>query len=80
MIAEGQFVYESTSEPISYSNWADGEPNDNGGTEDCVFIYANTNGKWNDGDFYSEFFSVCEKEPICNDGYDHDHDQTMQYL
>ena len=32
----------------NYQNWASGEPNDNGGIEDCAEIFEGGNGKWND--------------------------------
>ena len=43
--AEGTFVWYDQS-PITYTNWAGGEPNNTGGNEDCVQIYPD--GFWND--------------------------------
>jgi len=42
---EGTFKW-VTGEPLSYSNWASGEPNDYNGNEDWVEMYDN--GTWND--------------------------------
>lgn len=42
---EGTFVWYDQA-PVNYSNWALGEPNNNGSGEDCVQIYPD--GKWND--------------------------------
>lgn len=42
---EGTFAWYDQS-PITYTNWASGEPNNSGGDEDCVQIYPN--GGWND--------------------------------
>lgn len=42
---EGSFVWYDGA-PISYTNWAPGEPNDAGGVEDCTQIYPD--GSWND--------------------------------
>ena len=44
-ITEGSFVWYDGA-PLSYSNWAPGEPNDAGGVEDCTQIYPD--GSWND--------------------------------
>ncbi|MBI3519122.1 MAG: gliding motility-associated C-terminal domain-containing protein [Bacteroidetes bacterium] len=44
-ITEGSFVWYDGS-PISYTNWAAGEPNNAGGNENCTQIY--TDGSWND--------------------------------
>lgn len=46
---EGTFVWYDQA-PITYTNWAPGEPNNSGGNEDCVQIYpAGANpGTWND--------------------------------
>ena len=42
---EGTFVWYDQS-PVTYTNWASGEPNNNGSGEDCVQIYPD--GRWND--------------------------------
>lgn len=42
---EGTFTWYDGA-PLSYSNWAPGEPNDAGGVEDCTQIYPD--GSWND--------------------------------
>ena len=54
---EGTFVYPS-GEPLVYSNWASGEPNNAGGAENCVEMY--TNGKWNDKSCGEQRLVVCE--------------------
>nr|XP_020040311.1 pulmonary surfactant-associated protein D [Castor canadensis] len=54
---EGKFTY-PTGEPLVYSNWVPGEPNNNGGAENCVEIL--TNGKWNDKVCSEQRLVVCE--------------------
>ena len=46
---------------LSYSNWAQGEPNDwNDRGEDCVSMYIQ-NGKWNDDICSNNYHGVCMK-------------------
>lgn len=54
---EGTFVYPS-GEPLVYSNWVSGEPNNAGGVENCVEMF--TNGKWNDKNCGEQRLVVCE--------------------
>lgn len=54
---EGKFIY-PTGEALVYSNWAPGEPNNNGGAENCVEIFAN--GKWNDKHCGEQELVICE--------------------
>ncbi|XP_066205179.1 pulmonary surfactant-associated protein D [Saccopteryx leptura] len=54
---EGKFTYPS-GEPLVYSNWAPGEPNNDRGDEDCVEIF--TNGKWNDKSCAESRLVICE--------------------
>nr|XP_056706508.1 pulmonary surfactant-associated protein D-like [Euleptes europaea] len=57
MQAEGTFAYLCGDE-IGYMNWADEEPNNAGGKEDCVEIYLD--GKWNDRSCTEKRLIVCE--------------------
>ena len=43
---EGTFLWTNGYAP-SWWNWAEGEPNDSGGTEDCAGLFGDT-GLWND--------------------------------
>jgi hypothetical protein len=44
--SEGSFVWTS-GEPVVFTNWSGGEPNDFGGAEDAVEMFG-SNGLWND--------------------------------
>ncbi len=56
--SEGTFVW-SSGEPVTYTNWFTGEPNDFNGIEDYVHIYnfPSTNYRWNDLHTASEWNS-----------------------
>ncbi|GAB4094174.1 HYR domain-containing protein [Flaviaesturariibacter terrae] len=49
---EGTFKW-VTSEPVTYTNWNSGEPNNAGGNEDWAVINWGPNGTWNDW-YYTE--------------------------
>ncbi|XP_043332181.1 pulmonary surfactant-associated protein D isoform X2 [Cervus elaphus] len=54
---EGTFIY-PTGEALVYSNWAPQEPNNDGGSENCVEIFPN--GKWNDKLCGEQRLVICE--------------------
>jgi gliding motility-associated-like protein len=66
---EGNFYWYDQS-PITYTNWAPGEPNNSGGNENYVQIYPN--GQWNDLAFNGSAVSVIEVNlcPVVNAGTD----------
>lgn len=59
--SEGTFGW-VTSEPVSYSNWNSGEPNNYLGNEDWAVINWGPNGTWNDWFYYSTALYVIEFE------------------
>lgn len=60
---EGQFVWMDKN-PLDYSNWAPGEPNNQEPSEDCVVM--GSSGKWNDVDCLSRLDSwVCDRLATC---------------
>ncbi|KAF7247294.1 Pulmonary surfactant-associated protein D [Varanus komodoensis] len=60
--AEGTFAYLS-GDPIGYTNWANGEPNNAGSKENCIEMYLD--GKWNDRSSEPEQCECVEKANIC---------------
>jgi gliding motility-associated-like protein len=67
--SEGNFYWYDQS-PVTYTNWAPGEPNNSGGNENYVQIYPN--GQWNDLAFNGSAVSVIEVNlcPVINAGTD----------
>ncbi|XP_004614832.2 low affinity immunoglobulin epsilon Fc receptor [Sorex araneus] len=60
---EGQFVWMDEN-PLDYSNWGPGEPNNQEPSEDCVVM--GHSGMWNDVDCTSRLDSwVCERLATC---------------
>ncbi len=51
--SEGTFTWRDDS-PLDYTNWADGQPDDNGGYEDCAALDAGNGGTW--ADYYSGYY------------------------
>ena len=51
----------TTRDGFTYTNWADGEPNNwNDRGEDCVSMYVQ-NGKWNDDICDQQYNFICYK-------------------
>ena len=44
---EGEFVWTS-GEPVTYTNWASGQPDNYNGEEDFVMLYTDDGGRWAD--------------------------------
>lgn len=70
-VVEGTFAWQ-TGEPFGFAAYAPGEPDDGGGTEDCLHLASSPDaGTWNDAncDGSSTTGRICELEPIaCGDG------------
>ena len=59
---EGIYSWENDNSLVNYTHWATEEPNDFGGVEDCVAVYAGAlAGFWNDDYCDSEHYYICEK-------------------
>ncbi|CAH1997605.1 unnamed protein product [Acanthoscelides obtectus] len=55
--------WDSTGRPIHYTNWEKGEPNNSGGTENCLQLRFNTISKtlqWNDCACDASSYFICE--------------------
>ena len=59
--SEGNFVSSHTGANLSYTNWHINEPN-NWDNEDCVNMYAESNGTWNDIACNTSLPAACEVE------------------
>ncbi len=58
--AETVFLW-ITGEPLAYTNWRIGEPNDSNG-EDCMIIEGDNAGLWDDRDCLNTYGYLCERE------------------
>eukprot|EP00964_Phaeocystis_antarctica_P073571 scaffold45150_cov70-Phaeocystis_antarctica.AAC.1 len=59
--SEGAWVWSPSNTPLSYTNWATGEPNNSGG-EDCVAVVGiYYGGKWNDDRCSKKKKYVCQQ-------------------
>jgi len=49
---KGTWVWSPSGTPLSYTNWASGQPDNSGGTQDCLAfnyqLYVTNSGKWDD--------------------------------
>jgi cysteine-rich repeat protein len=60
---EGTFTWVS-GEPVSYTNWVAGEPDDAGGVQDCGQIRGPiADYQWSDGQCDTLLRSICERPP-----------------
>jgi Ca2+-binding RTX toxin-like protein len=56
---EGKFEWVS-GEPVTYTNWAAGEPNNNDGNEDYALMWNARGGLWNDGEESTNIRGIVE--------------------
>jgi hypothetical protein len=79
---EGVFTWTS-GEPVNYTNWNAGEPNNSGGNENAVEMFG-SNGEWNDNTDSPPFlvFGIVEitQESPCPGDLDHDDIVGLQDL
>ncbi|CAG2209280.1 unnamed protein product [Mytilus edulis] len=60
--SEGQWEWASTGEPLDYSNWFPGEPNNSNGQEDCLLTGGVYKTFWNDSPCSNQIKYICEKK------------------
>jgi len=49
---------------MNYSNWYQGQPDNNGGNENCINIFSDQGYKWNDEACDQSYCFVCENRNI----------------
>ena len=62
IIEEGRWEYISTQEVVSHTDFAPGQPDPATG-EDCVALWKDHHGQWDDAHCASNFFFICEEIP-----------------
>lgn len=55
---EGKWIWMTTGAPLLYNNFADGQPDNYGGKENCLELWPNN--KWNDGICDLKAYFACE--------------------
>jgi len=50
----------NTNIPLTYTDWANGEPNCDSGSEGCIEYWANENNQWNDVDCSRAHCPICQ--------------------
>ncbi|XP_048727626.1 perlucin-like [Ostrea edulis] len=61
IINEGHYIWQTTQDNVDFSDWATGEPNDLGHTEDCAEFYHPVSFQWNDAPCSTKSNFICEK-------------------
>jgi hypothetical protein len=57
---EGLWAWSRGNDPFIYKNWQTGQPDNNGGKENCVDFEFSTNFKWDDKDCQIRQNFLCE--------------------
>ena len=60
---KGVFKWEESGNPVGFSHWAPGQPDNYQGIEDCVFV-INIEGGWNPSMWADQTCSL-GKHPLC---------------
>ncbi|CAG2250832.1 unnamed protein product [Mytilus edulis] len=61
MKTEGQWVWENSGTPVTFTDWWPGEPNvDDAAIEDCLTLFSSLRFKWLDDDCQKLRRSICE--------------------
>ncbi|CAG5120962.1 unnamed protein product, partial [Candidula unifasciata] len=60
---EGTFTWLNDTVQATYTQWASGMPNNDGGNENCVVIDGNNNNKWDDLDCSTPNRFICQRVP-----------------
>ncbi|CAC5389919.1 unnamed protein product [Mytilus coruscus] len=61
-VIEGIWMWASTDRAFNYTDWYPGQPDNSGGNENCVHMYAAWSLKWNDDPCKTAYRFICEKD------------------
>lgn len=59
MLLEGQWLWADTLDPINYTDWASGEPNDTNG-QHCIGLLRDSGFKWDDNQCDKKMVPLCK--------------------
>ena len=51
-------------DPIGYDDWFPGQPNNDGGEQDCMQLYGNYHYHWDDNECEKTNPFICEKSSV----------------
>lgn len=60
---EGEYVWLGSGRPMAYKNFANNQPDNAGGNENCVQMLAT--GKWNDINCNTQLDYICQYSNCC---------------
>lgn len=59
---EPNFYWMGYDKPVTFTDWLKGEPNNAGGHENCIVIWADVGYLWDDAPCGDRYYFICEED------------------